>query len=132
MRKIILRKSQYDDLVYPACTAGAAENIGQLATAVRLLTKLRNSAVTEREVISEELLREYAKARQKPVPQYFLTEDQAEFELEEDEFDLLHTKVKEHIHRVNLVAAVELHELITYLGSVEMDKTGIKKVKELK
>lgn len=125
MRTIKLRKPQFDDLLYPACMTGPVENFDQLEVAMRLMAKLQDPALTEKEVISEDLLREYAKARQKPVPQQQLREQEATFTFEEDEFKLLVSKVKEHIHRVNMVAAPDLYKLIKQLEAAEINSHGV-------
>jgi hypothetical protein len=112
MRKIHIMAEEFDDFLYAAVITGPAENLQQLETAVRLICKLRDPSYTREEVIPIERQQEAARIGQKLVPGRQMSVESTNLELEEDEYQLCLSKLEQHIHRVNMVGAPELYNLI--------------------
>jgi hypothetical protein len=123
MRKVTVTRDEFDDLFYTACTSGAAESLEQLEIATRVVRKLQDPSYTRKEVIPSDILEAARKQRQKLLPSYYLDHDHVALTFEEDEWRLVCSRLKDHIHRVNIVVAPQLYELIKRFDNAGPDAT---------
>lgn len=103
MRTVTLTRQQFDEHVFPAFVAKAAESEQQMEVAVRVLRKFKDPGVTEDEELDPRVV---AQANGKSVyPNRVLLDEDATFDLEEDEHRLVLERLKAFVTRINVLAA---------------------------
>ena len=111
MRKLTLTAEHFDTFVFQQVTAGPVDNEHELETALRLLRKLKDPALT-----TEVPLTVAEKAVQEEGQRIFqfrkLREDEAVFLLDTDEFELLKRRVEKHKTQVAILVLEEFMELL--------------------
>lgn len=111
MRKLSLTADQFDAFVFPYVATSSAQNDGEFETALRLLRKLKDPALT----MPAPLTDAEEKARQaggKVFAFAKLRESEATFLLEEDEWKLLQNRVAAFKTKVNIVALEDFAALL--------------------
>lgn len=103
MRKLRLTAQQFDHFVFPYVAQAAAKNDGEFETALRLIRKLKDGALTEEIPLSEEESKIQANGKL-VLPFRRLREGEATFVLEEDEWKMLRSRVAERKVNVSIVA----------------------------
>lgn len=104
MRKLVLTAAQFDTFVFPQVASSAAKSESEFETALRLLKKLKDPALTEAVPFTDEELKRAKETRQALFAFHRLREDSATFLLEEDEWLLLKARVSDHKTKVSIVA----------------------------
>lgn len=121
MRAITFKKDEFDDFVYPALATSSAENMQELEVAVRLMRKLSERNITEEEVITESRRTEADRQGHKVIPFRKLVSVVSTFHFEEDEWNLLRTRLEAYMPRVSLAAAERLYTLVSHINNTESE-----------
>lgn len=111
MKKLKLTSRQFDTFVFPQIASSTARSDGEFETALRLLRKLKDPALTQPALLTVEEAAARAQG-QAAFAFHRLRSDEAVFLLEEDEWGMLQSRVSEHRTRVAIVAAEEFADLI--------------------
>lgn len=111
MRKLSLTADQFDTFVFPYVAQSNAQNDAEFETALRLLRKLKDPALTMVAPLSDP----EEKARQAGAKVFAfnkLRESEASFVLEEDEWKLLQARLAAYKTKVNIVALEDFAALL--------------------
>ena len=126
MRKLSLTADQFETFVFQQVTVGPVDNEHELETALRLLRKLKDPALT-----TEVPLTAAEKAAQEEGQRVFqfrkLREDEAVFLLDTDEFELLKRRVQKHKTQVAMLVLEEFMQLLQVIETAEEFKPELKK-----
>lgn len=118
MRKLTLQKGHFDTFVFQQVTTLPAANESEFETALRLLKKLKDPALTKEVALTPEE-QEAEKQGQRAFPFRQLLEDEATFVLEEDEYQLLKKRVEKHKTLVATLVLEEFAELLAVIAGAE-------------
>lgn len=115
MRIVTLSQAQYTKFAYPAVAQSAAERLEDWEPALRLMRKLRDPALTQDAEVTVDEQKILEAGRVLAYAPRKLKEDQASFEVEEDEWKLWRARVEGYRLRVPLVAAEDLEATLDAL-----------------
>lgn len=111
MKKVTISKFDFDTFVFQQVAGSTAENDNEAETAIRLMRKIKDEALTE----EEESTKEQEELRKKGRPVFLmrkLREEQAVFILQDDEHKLLLKRLEKNLSSVALLVLEGFMDLI--------------------